>query len=366
MVDDGRVQSYWDSWFADVDANWTGDKGLMIPVVPCLGNHESNSTNYYEQFALPGNEQWFYYDWGPTLRIIVLNSEAFDSQIQTDQVTWLHSVLSQTPENMWKIVMFHRNIYYAGGHTDERNLRDYWVPLFDRYHVDIVVQGHSHLYHRTKPMNDSLPVYSYREGTMYLTAGGWGAPLHTYYNQSYSAYGSSAYHFVLASVFKNGSLHLEVKEVNGQTFDSVWLHSKTKYWDFPNGMHLMSLGADITLPPLLTDDNLTVTTNASKGTISTLKLYCGTKGSPLNVTGVSSWVYDNGSKILTLTILHSNATVSVKIIWVNPTNPGSRQASSDGALVVMIALISAALVVLGVFTVSQLSIRKSNTLRRPE
>lgn len=322
MVEDGRIQTQWDSWFADVNANWTGDNGLTIPIIPCLGNHEFNSTNYYEQFALPDNEQWYYYDWGPTLRIIVLNSEALDSQIQVEQVNWLEDLLSKTPENMWKIVMFHRNIYYAGGHYDERNLHSYWVPVFDKYHVDVVVQGHSHLYHRTQPMNHSIPGYSYREGTMYLTAGAWGAPLHAYVQQSYSAYGLSAYHFVLASMFQNGSLHLEAKDINGQTFDSVWLHSKLKYWDFPSGMYLISQGANITQPPLLTNENLTVTTSAPNGTTSTLTLYCATKGSPLNVTGVSSWIYNNDTEMFTATILHLETPACIMISWLNLTRSG--------------------------------------------
>ncbi|MEM1512294.1 MAG: metallophosphoesterase family protein [Candidatus Jordarchaeales archaeon] len=223
MVDDGRIQKQWDSWFSDVNDNWIGDNGLTIPIIPCLGNHENNSTNYYEQFALPGNEQWYYIDWGPSLRIIVLNSQASPTQVSMEQVNWLNNTLANTPTDKWKIVVFHRNVYYSGGHDNATDLIDYWVPLFDQYHVDIVIQGHTHHYHRTKPLYNNTIVDSYRDGTMYLTNGCWGAPLHDYVPQPYSDYGNATLCFTQICIFQNGTLKLETKDVNGYTIDSCIL-----------------------------------------------------------------------------------------------------------------------------------------------
>ncbi len=233
MVEAGSMQSLWDTWFTDVDENWVGDNGDTFPIIPCLGNHERNATNYYEQFTLPGNEQWYYLDWGPTLRIIVLNSEATPTQISTDQANWLRTVLYSTSENKWKIVMFHRNLYYSGGASNATDLITYWLPLFDKYHVDIVLQGHTHHYHRTKPMKNNTCVTSYENGTMYLTSGAWGAPLYDYVEQPYSAYGKKALHFMLFQLYQNGTLHLEAKDVAGSTFDEVTL-SKNVSDDVPH------------------------------------------------------------------------------------------------------------------------------------
>lgn len=224
MVEDGTIQSQWDAWFTDIHDNWIGGNGLSIPVVPCLGNHERNATNYYEQFALPGNEQWYYLDWGQTVRIIILNSEASPSQISIDQTVWLENVLSSASEYQWKIVMFHRNVYYSGGHGNATDIQECWVPLFDGYHVDIVIQGHTHHYHRTKPMNNNSVVSSPQGGTIYVTSGGWGAPLHDYVEQPYSAHGNKTLHFTLISVFQNGTLLLRARDVNGYIFDEIWLH----------------------------------------------------------------------------------------------------------------------------------------------
>jgi predicted phosphodiesterase len=224
MVEAGSMQSLWDTWFTDLDENWVGDNGYTIPIIPCLGNHEGNAINYYEQFTLPGNEQWYYLDWGPTLRIIVLNSEATPFQISTDQANWLRRVLYSTSEHTWKIVMFHRTLYSSGGYSNATDLIPYWVPLFDKYHVDIVIQGHTHHDHRLKPMKNNAEVSSYEEGTMYLTSAGWGAPLYVYFEQPYSAYGKKALHFTLFQLYQNGTLHLEAKDVTGTTFDEVTLY----------------------------------------------------------------------------------------------------------------------------------------------
>lgn len=337
MVENGADQTQWDQWFQDVNDNWIGVNDLTIPIIPTLGNHENNATNYYEEFALPGNHQWYYYDWGPTLRIIVLNDEAFASQISGDEVTWLNNVLNSTPIGMWKIVMFHRNVYYSGGHAGATDLLQYWGPIFDKYHVDLVVQGHTHNYQRTKPMDNTAVVFSYRVGTMYVTAGGWGAPINSYVQQSYSAYGSDVYHFVSVNIYKNGSLHLEAKDVNGITFDSAWLYSPLKYWDFQNGMYVRVRDSNITQSPLLTDTNLTLTVSAPVGRNSTVQVYCANRGPPLNVSGLSGWSYQNNTKLLTATVVHINQVIAVFISWVNTSGPGPGPGPQpeDGSLMIL-------------------------------
>lgn len=68
----------------------------QVPVYPVLGNHENNSSFYFQYFSLPGNgtagfeEHWWYKDYS-NVRIIGLNSNAgFRVQSQLD---WLDAVL---------------------------------------------------------------------------------------------------------------------------------------------------------------------------------------------------------------------------------------------------------------------------------
>jgi predicted phosphodiesterase len=302
MVEYGGSQSQWDSWFADVEEKWIDDEGRTLPLIPCVGNHEKNATHYYEQFALPGNEQWYYYDWGPTLRIIVLNSEATPSQIATDQANWLRTVLFATPENTWKIVMFHRNVYYSGGHSNATDLMKAWVPYFDKYHVDIVFQGHTHHYHRTKPMKNNTVVSSYEEGTMYVTSAGWGAPLYEYYEQPYSAYGKKVLHFTLVHVYQNGTLRLEGKDIAGSTFDAVTLYKNVS--DAPPQYRPPE--ADAGVNRVIDEDTLVTFDGSNSLNSTTVETYTWTvmDGVPQTLAGVSvEYTFTTpGSYVVTLNV----------------------------------------------------------------
>ena len=66
------------------------------------------------------------------------------------QVPWIESVLGDNP-NRWTVVTFHHPIYSPARDRDNPKLRDLWQPLFDRYKVDLVLQGHDHTYARTGP-----------------------------------------------------------------------------------------------------------------------------------------------------------------------------------------------------------------------
>jgi len=225
IVADGFLQSLWDNWFEHMDKYFTASNGLTVPLIPVLGNHEKNAINYYEQFALPNNEQWFSMDW-PNVHLIVLNSEAGDQDLRAQQ-RWLEKDLANCTKT-WKIVVFHRNVF-TSGHSEWYSAYTYFIPLFDKYNVTMVVNGHSHNYMRTKPINwtASSRSYqsSYKKGTMYIISGGWGAPLHSVVQGWWVDYTASKYNFLLISVYKNGTLHLEAKDDTGTTFDQVWLGS---------------------------------------------------------------------------------------------------------------------------------------------
>lgn len=73
-------------------------------------------------------------------------------------------------------------------HGSDGGLREAWVPLFDRYQVDLVVSGHVHAYERTNPMRAGQPtrqvasgatVNPVTDGTTYVCVGGGGNNLYT-------------------------------------------------------------------------------------------------------------------------------------------------------------------------------------------
>ena len=52
-------------------------------------------------------------------------------------------------------------------HGGQRDLRERWTPLFERYGVTAVFSGHDHCYERAE-----------RNGVHYFVSGGGGAPLY--------------------------------------------------------------------------------------------------------------------------------------------------------------------------------------------
>ena len=70
-------------------------------------------------------------------------------------IDWLREDLAAS-QSLWKIVMFHHPVYKAVDMTrdDWRSeiYIDKWVPVMEESKVDLVLNGHQHVYMRTRPM----------------------------------------------------------------------------------------------------------------------------------------------------------------------------------------------------------------------
>jgi hypothetical protein len=228
FVYSGTSQSEWDNWFAAAQLYWVDNDNLTIPIIPCLGNHDvsgDGGTAYFGQLSLPGNEEWYSYDWGPNLHITVLDTETSVSGAQRD---WLAADLAAHENYLWKVVIFHRPPFSGGPDGIDSDVRTYWCPLFDEYHVDLVISGHNHLYERTYPINytisENTPMPSPENATVYIVSGGWGAPLYTG-SDSWAAVGPiSTYNFVVIDVFENKTLRLNAVDANGSVIDTFTIY----------------------------------------------------------------------------------------------------------------------------------------------
>lgn len=84
---------------------------------------------------------------------IVLNG---NEQIET-QAAWLEAILSRnTPE--WIIVAIHQPVYPISMRRHNTTFQEVFVPVFDRFGVDLVLQGHDHGYSRTVALKNHQPV----------------------------------------------------------------------------------------------------------------------------------------------------------------------------------------------------------------
>lgn len=230
FVRQGDYQLEWDNWLAAAQEYWVDNDNLTIPIIPCIGNHElygDGGASYYAQFYLPSDEKWYSLDWGPDLHIIVLNSE---TGISGEQSEWLEDDLATHASCKWKIAIYHRPAFTKSKHSPSGSIQTNWVPLFDTYHVDLVISGHNHCYERTDPINYTRSgetcVPSPAEGTIYVTSGGWGAPP---YSENYRQVGWTGYYpvakynFVVVDI-ENDTLHLQAVGTDGETFDEYFIH----------------------------------------------------------------------------------------------------------------------------------------------
>lgn len=148
---------------------WTQAGGWAYSAIPQLtaaGNHEyldvlqpdgtesrRLSPHFSAQFALPRNgadrvsDTSFYSDY-QTVRFVVLDgTSALDLGTLETQTAWLEATLKASKAT-WNIVVMHQPVYTCARPDDTEELKAAWKPLFDRYKVDLVLQGHDHCYSR--------------------------------------------------------------------------------------------------------------------------------------------------------------------------------------------------------------------------
>ena len=153
LVNTAESDAEWGEWFGA--GNWLN---AMIPNVPVPGNHEQAkasdgssrlSHHWRPQFTLPENgppglEEVCYTFTYHNVRVIGLDS---NGQIN-EQTPWLAKVLEENT-SPWVICTFHHPIFSTAKDRDNPELRNAWKPVFDKYHVDLVLTGHDHSYGRT-------------------------------------------------------------------------------------------------------------------------------------------------------------------------------------------------------------------------
>jgi 3',5'-cyclic AMP phosphodiesterase CpdA len=148
--------------------------------MPCVGNHEyldQGPRLYRSIFTLPRNgppgiEPGLVYQFeAGTAFFAVLDSTLAVSNPRAAelQAQWLDAALSRTGAR-WKFVMFHHPAYPSHPSRDKPELRRAWVPIFDKHHVDMVLQGHDHAYMRTYPIRGGSPMATAGQGTIYVVS----------------------------------------------------------------------------------------------------------------------------------------------------------------------------------------------------
>jgi len=194
LVNRGNRDAEWAEWS---DAG--GWVNATIPTLATVGNHEYDinrqqplptdpaalkalprglTASWKARFEFPSNgptglpqalSETIYYVDVQGVRIISLNS----MEAPEFQAKWLEGVLKENP-NHWTVVTHHHPIYSATKSRDNPELRDAWQPIYDRYKVDLVLQGHDHAYLRTELKRyENVPTGAAARspaGTMYVVS----------------------------------------------------------------------------------------------------------------------------------------------------------------------------------------------------
>ncbi|MCX6628406.1 MAG: metallophosphoesterase family protein, partial [Candidatus Solibacter sp.] len=196
LVAEGYDDRLWGEWCEAL-----GFISAMIPSMPVPGNHDLHQVKksaddedgeidnplsappaWRRQFALPGNGpaalrgQSYWVDFQGA-RFISLDVNAFGgtaepgtakSRVADQEIAWLENVLREN-RNRWTVVLSHYPVYpVAKRRTRFLQMESRLAPLYDKYHVDLVLQGHDHGYGRTYKLRGGKPVPPKEPGTIYV------------------------------------------------------------------------------------------------------------------------------------------------------------------------------------------------------
>jgi hypothetical protein len=175
LVDRGNERTNWDHFFLRAAGVFD-----CVPLMPCVGNHEYLDMGprlYRAFFELPRNgprgidgELVYTFECGDAFFAMLDSTLAVSDAGQARrQADWLDAALRQTPAT-WKFVIFHHPVYPSHPRRESPNLREFWVPVFDRHHVDLVLQGHDHAYLRTYSLRGHQRAGKPGAGTSYVVA----------------------------------------------------------------------------------------------------------------------------------------------------------------------------------------------------
>ena len=177
LVNNGDNDEEWAELFAAF--GWIS---RVTPMILLPGNHE-----YPNRRFIPEGEYRLFHLWRPHLtlpengprlleetvyfidyqgvRFVMLNG----NERLEEQAKWLDRILSVNPQP-WTIAAIHQPVYSSGGRRSNTLLQHLFVPIFDKYSLDLVLQGHDHIYCRTYKLRNGIRVADSERGTVYIVS----------------------------------------------------------------------------------------------------------------------------------------------------------------------------------------------------
>lgn len=147
--------------------NTASEQIMNTYLMPVTGNHENfeeyatlskfTISDYPEQDTSTGVYYSFDYN---NAHFMVLNSNDLNENegLSDAQIEWLKADAAAT-DAQWKIVAIHKAVYSNGSHYDDDDviaIREQLSVLMPQLDIDIVFQGHDHVYMRTYALDSNL------------------------------------------------------------------------------------------------------------------------------------------------------------------------------------------------------------------
>jgi len=172
---------------------------------PSWGNHDFGRKATAETLGAKDH----YYSWRTgKATFIALDSNMLDDASQT---AFLEKALSASSDRI-KIVYFHHPAFTGGPHVGSEEVRTRWVPLFERYGVDLVLNGHNHSYE-----------HSVVNSIHYVVTGGGGAVTYPCLRQEPYLIKCEPEHHFLVLRLEVGRAEVTALRVDGSVLDSFWV-----------------------------------------------------------------------------------------------------------------------------------------------
>lgn len=149
------------------------DRLLDLPFMPTTGNHEDKGAVLSENFELPNVPEqdldsgvYYSYDYNNVHFTVLNTNDDENDKLGDEQIKWMKNDIKSS-DAKWKIVVLHKAPYSNGSHYDDgevEGIREQLATLLPYLGVDLVLQGHDHVYLRTDVLGGNVVVPT-EEGT---------------------------------------------------------------------------------------------------------------------------------------------------------------------------------------------------------
>lgn len=231
---DANKQDDWPRWL-DFLTSWTktmvNEDGFLIPMLALLGNHDvrghfdqtpSHAAFFHALFLMPEEKAYRVMDFGDYMSIWMLDTN-FTHPVGGEQTLWLSATLETRREVPNKFAVYHVPAYPSVRSFHNKvsmSIRQFWVPLFEKYRLLVAFENHDHAYKRTHLIRNNKTDPS---GVLYMGDGAWGVNIRvpsTPKDRPYLAKSISTRNFIVVNITPKENRYVAVND-RGEVIDEV-------------------------------------------------------------------------------------------------------------------------------------------------